>query len=245
MPTIFLPAKREILRVALWATAGVGGLVASRYLGARKITGAERLAEALLDTERLRDANTKLQTSSEAALAGCAAYLLNYAYRASEGIGTAPLTEAMPGYSRTHTHPYTKAAATVLSEAKVTQPTLTYAVTVPEVGDVRGTRHVGALHFSGLYPSRPVPDTVQISLADGYTVQIETQFEVPDYLVMGRNRLFGAADVRDNRGNVGRLNIANDGTITGTVTRDARVIGRFEGQVANGLNFRQYQIEGA
>ena len=52
---------------------------------------------------------------------------------------------------------------------------------------------------------------------------------------MGHTRLFGSATLRDNRGNVGRINIGFDGTVTGTITRDARVIGRFEGKVATAL----------
>ena len=43
--------------------------------------------------------------------------------------------------------------------------------------------------------------------------------EVADYLVVGKTRLAGSADLRDNRGNVGRLNIGYDGTISGTITR--------------------------
>ncbi len=243
MPEINLPRKREVAQLALVASALVGGVVASRYLGARKVSGAERLAEALLDTERLRDANSKLENNSETVLAGCAAYLISVAYRAAEGLGAASGADDPLGYSRTHTHPYTHAAATVLTEANAPEHLLTYALTIPEVGEVRGTRRVGPLKMAGLSPARATPDTAQITLSDGYTAQFESTFEVADYLVTGRTRLYGSATMRDNRGNVGRLHIGFDGTVSGTITRETRVIGRFEGKLASGLTFKQYQIE--
>jgi hypothetical protein len=238
------PKKGEVATIAALATAAVGGLIASRYLSARKISGAERLADALLHTDRLRDAARHLPDTSAAALADCAGYLLGAAWRAAEALGVGAAREDPVQHSRTHTHPYTHATATVLTEATAPEQILTYAVTIPETGEVRGTRRVGALRLSGLSPARPTPDTVQITLPDGYTAQIESEFEVADYLVTGRTRLFGAATLRDNRGNVGRLNIGYDGAISGTITKDARVVGRFEGNAAHSLHFRQYQIEG-
>ena len=41
---------------------------------------------------------------------------------------------------------------------------------------------------------------------------------------------------------MGRINIGFDGTVTGTITREARVIGRFEGKVSTGVTFRQYDL---
>ncbi|HZP80302.1 MAG TPA: hypothetical protein VFB21_01570 [Chthonomonadaceae bacterium] len=243
MPEINLPTKRELAKWGILASALAGSVVASRYFGTRKISGAERLAEALLDTESLREAGRDLSEASEKALAACAAYLVHMAFRSAEGLGAASGAEDPIGYSRTHTHPYTHAAATVLTEAGGADARLTYAVNVPDVGEVRGTRHIGPVHISGLCPARRTPDIAQITLADGYTAQLESEFEVGDYLVTGRTRLFGAATLRDNRGNVGRLNIGYDGTISGTITREARVIGRFEGRVAHGLNFKRYQLE--
>jgi len=46
-----------------------------------------------------------------------------------------------------------------------------------------------------------------------------------------------------DRGHVGRLNIAYDGSVSGTITHDTRIIGRFEGSVSGGLRFKTYQIE--
>ena len=229
-------------QVALLLALSVASVAGLRLLAARKINGAERLAEALLDTEKLHEGARGLPDAGETVLAACAAYVVNVAYRAAEGQGLAGVQEDPIGYSRTHRHPYTHAVTTVLTESHAPDHLLTYAVTVPELGEIRGTRRVGALRVTGLSPARPAPDTVQISLAHDYTAQAETEFEIADYLVMGHTRLFGAATLRDNRGNVGRINIGFDGTVTGTVTRDARVVGRFEGKVAAGVTFKPYDL---
>jgi len=162
------------------------------------------------------------------------------AYRAAAGEGVT--AEDPEGYSRTHEHPYTHATVTVLTEKHAPEHLLTYAVDLPDVGEVRGTRRVGAVHPAGLTPARPAIDTAQITLPHGYTAQLESEFEIADYLVTGQTKLFGAATLRDNRGNVARLNIAYDGGVSGTITRDAHVIGRFEGKVSTGVTFRQYEI---
>ncbi len=218
------------------------GLVAFRYATVRKLNGAERLAEALLDSETLHDAARSLPEASETVLAACATYMINVAYRSAIGEG---LTEEDPiGYTRPHQHPYSHATAKVMTESHSPEHLLTYAVDLPEVGEVRGTRRVGALHTSGsvITPSRPALDTTQITLAYGYTAQMESEFEIADYRITGQTRLFGAATLRDNQGNVARLNIAYDGGVSGTITRDAHVIGRFEGNINSGINFRQNEI---
>lgn len=245
MSDMYGPTRGDIAKVALLATAALGGLIATRYLTARKVNAAERLADALLDTEELKEGVRNLAEHSEKALAACASYLVNVAHRASEAVGAAGGTEDPVGYSRTHTHPYSQAAATVLTEAISPDLRLTYAANIPAVGEVRGTRCVGNLKISGLSPARAAVDTVQITLSDGYTAQLETEFEVADYLVTGKSRLFGAATLRDSTGNVGRINIAHDGTVSGTVTRETKIIGRFEGQVTSGVRFRQNQLEGS
>jgi hypothetical protein len=233
------PTNGQIAGLIVLSLAGLAGL---RLLAARKINGAERLAEALLDTEKLHEAQRGLPEASETVLAACAAYVVNVAYRAAEGQGVAGVMEDPIGHSRTHRHPYTHAVTTVLTESHAPDHLLTYAVTVPELGEVRGTRRVGSLRVTGLSPARPAPDTVQITLTHDYTAQAETEFEIADYLVTGRTRLFGSATLRDNRGNVGRINIGFDGTVTGTVTREARVVGRFEGKVSTGVTFKTYDI---
>ena len=169
---------------------------------------------------------------------------MDVAFQAAEGLGSVNKAEDPTGASRTHTHPYTGAAVTVLTEAAGAEQLLTYAVTIPNTGEVRGTRRVGSMKISGLSPARPTPDVAQISLTNDYSAQIETEFEVADYLITGKTRLFGKAHLRDNQGNVAQITIGYDGVISGSVTRDNRVIGRFEGKVAEGLNFKQFEIEG-
>jgi hypothetical protein len=165
------------------------------------------------------------------------------AYHSAEGLRARGGAEDAIGKSRTRVHPYTHVAATVLTEALTPEHVLTYAVTLPKAGEVRGTRRVGGLHISGLAPARPLRDTAQVALEEGYTAQLESELEIGEYLVTGRTRLFGQMTLRDNRDNVGRLHIGYDGAVSGTITRNARVIGRFQGRITEGLQFKQYQIE--
>ncbi|HZT42015.1 MAG TPA: hypothetical protein VFA07_07485 [Chthonomonadaceae bacterium] len=243
MPQVKLPPKREVVKTALIASTLAGGVLAARLLTGRKDNPAQRFTEALFATERLREATQQMAETPERMLAACAAYLLDVAYHSSEGLRARGGAEDAIGKSRTRVHPYTHVAATVLTEALAPEHVLTYAVTIPEVGEVRGTRRVGGLHISGHAPARPLQDTAQVTLEEGYTAQLESELEIGEYLVTGRTRLFGQMTLRDNRDNVGRLHIGYDGTVSGTITRNARVIGRFEGRVADGLQFKQYQIE--
>ena len=243
MPEIFAPNKRDLATIAVVVVAGAGVLVASRYLGTRKINTAERFADALLDVERLKSAALHLDDNASAVLAGCAAYWVNVAASAAQSIG-APGSEDDPvGYSRTHTHSYTNATSTVLTESYVPEHRLIFAVAVPEFGEVRGARGIGSVKMSGLAPARPVPDALQITLKDGYTAQILAECEVADYVVTGKSRLFGSLTLRDNRDNAGRVNIAFDGAISGTITREAKVIVRYNGTLATGLNYQQNELE--
>lgn len=237
-----LKKKPTLGQIALLVTGLAGAALVARLYGARRYNGAERLAEALLETERLTAAARSLPNASETVLAACAAYLIQVAYRAAEGQGLTAGIEDPIGYSRTHRHPYTQAVTTVLTETHAPEHRLTYAVNIPDVGEVRGTRKVGGLRVTGLSPSRPAPDTAQITLPHGYTAQMETEFEIAEYLVTGQTRLFGAATLRDNQGNVGRINVGFDGTVTGTITRDAHIVGRFEGKVSQNITFRQYEL---
>ena len=238
-----LMAKRlTVGQIALLAPLAVGGLVAARYFGAKKVGAAERLANALIDTGRLTGATVYSSSSPETALAECAAYLINVSVGASSGMGRAGGAEDPIGHSRSVRHPYTHVSATVLTESTGSTQVLTYSVDLPDGGAVRGTRTVRPQRLSGLTMARPTPDTVQISLGDDYSAQLESEFEATDYLITGKNQVFGTATLRDNRGNVGRLNVGRDGVISGTITRDARVVGRFDGAAATGVNFQRYQI---
>ncbi|MBC7528812.1 MAG: hypothetical protein H7308_14860 [Chthonomonadaceae bacterium] len=249
MSHIFVKIPKFAQATAL-LTLAAGGVVLSRFFNTRNVNGAERLTNALLDTESLQAAARRNpEEASAQMLADCAAYAVRFAFLAAEGVGPVNRYEDAGGTSRTHTHPYTRAVATVLTENNTEKQTLTYAVSIPDVAEVRGTRTIGQVRLSGLSPARPIPETLQITLGsneeDGYSAQIESELEVADYLVTGRVHLSGSTTLRDNVGNVGRVNIAYDGSVSGTITRDAHVIGRFEGQVNSGIQYRQYQLEGS
>jgi hypothetical protein len=236
-------AKPSTGSVVALASLALGGIIGARYLGTRKINAAERLSDALLDTEPLREAARDLADMPESRLASCATYLLEVCYRSGEAVGLATGANDPVGYTRYKTHRYTQAAASVLTEAHVPEQVLNYTVTVPDTAEVRGVRRHGSLGLSGILPSYAVPESVQISLHDGYTAQIESDLHVTEAFVTGKVRLFGAVTLRDTAGNVGRLTVGTDGTVHGSITRDARVVGRFDGRIGDAIHFKPYQIE--
>lgn len=223
--------------MALAAGAAISGLVTVRYLTTRKTSASELLAEALLDTSRLEDASRNLAGSSESALASCASYFLGVSYRAAEGLGMAKGQYDPVGFNRTKAHSFTLAHAAVITEAHAPRHILTYSVIVPEVGEMHGTRTIGSLQIEGIFPAYSSPDTAQITLLNGYTAQLETDFRSTDSFLSGSTRLIGSAALRDNHGNIGRLNVSAEGNITGTITRDSRIVGRFNGTILSGIRF--------
>src|SRR5438309_390874 len=188
------------------ASLALGGIVGARYLSTRKVSAAERLCDALLDTEPLREAARDLAGKSEARLAACAKYMVDVCFRSADGWGIGTGANDPVGYTRLKTHRYTQGAASVLTEAHVPDHVLNYTVNVPDVAEVRGIRRHGPLTLNGLLPAYAVPETAQISLQDGYTAQIESDLHVTEAFVTGRARMYGALTLRDSEGNVGRLN---------------------------------------
>ncbi len=225
------------------ATLALGGIVSARYLSTRKISAAERLCDALLDTEPLREAARDMADRPEARLAACANYMVDVCFRSAEGWGIGTGANDPVGYSRLKTHRYTQGAVSVLTEAHVPEHVLNYTVNVPDIAEVRGVRKHGPLTMDGLLPAYAVPETSQISLQDGYTAQIESDLHVTEAFVTGKARMYGALTLRDSEGNVGRLNVGADGVIHGTITHQARVVGRFDGRLGEGVKFKPYQIE--
>jgi len=234
--------KPSVGQMALLTTAALTSVVAVRYFSNRKASAAERLTEGLLETTRLQTAAGHLPDASHLALAECAAYLLNVALRAAPGVGIARGDDDPIGYSRTQTHSFTGTTATVRTEAAAPDRTINYAVTVPDVGEVRGIRRIGALEVTGFVPAHATPDTVQIVLAGGYTAQIEADLHTAENMIFGKDRVFGSLALHDNQGNAGHIQAAFDGVLSGTITRDSRIIGRFEGKISEGLRFTPYQI---
>ena len=238
--TFSKPSTGSILALA---TLALGGIVGARYLSTRKVSAAERLADVLLDTEPLREAARSSPDRPEARLAACANYLVDVCYRSAEGWGIGTGANDPIGHTRTATHRYTQASSSVLTEAHVPEHVLNYSVNIPDIAEVRGIRRHGPLALNGILPAYPVPETAQISLPDGYTAQMESDVHVTEAFVTGKARLFGAVTLRDNQGNVGRINIGTDGVINGTITRDARVVGRLDGRLGDAIEFKPYQIE--
>jgi hypothetical protein len=223
--------------------AAAGGMLVARYVNARQINSAERLADALLHTENLQDAARALPEESAQALALCAAYFVKVAYNASEGMNFAGRAEDPIGYQRTHHHPYTKGSATVLTETTENAQAFAYTLRLPEIVEVCGVRRVEAERLVGANPVRPIPETMQVTFGE-YSAQMESDFSVGDYLVYGRVRLSGSVALKDSNGNVGRLHVAEDGTVSGTVTRDNKIVGRFDGKVESGVYYKVNALEG-
>ena len=224
------------------ATLALGGIAGARYIATRKASAAERLLDSLLDTEALHDAARNLD-KPEARLAACASYMMDVCRRSSDGWGIGTGSNDPVGHTRYKTHRYTQGSASVLTESHSPEHVLNYSVSVPDVADVRGVRRHGPLALNGVLPSYPVPETAQISLHDGYTAQIESELYITEAFVTGKPRVFGAVTLRDSAGNIGRLNVGSDGIVHGTITRDARVVGRFDGRPGAAIEFKPYQIE--
>src|SRR5437867_1315123 len=109
-----------LLRRALGVAAVAGGAAVAtagaRYMGSKRINAADRLANALLDSQRLAEASELAGSETEAALAACAAYLINTAHQAAAGITGKPAVDAI-GYERRVGNERTGATATVITTA--------------------------------------------------------------------------------------------------------------------------------
>src|SRR5437763_12916299 len=90
---------RKARGVAAVATGAAVATAGARYASSKRINAAQRLGEALLDTSRLDEASRYTASESEAALAACAAYLINVAHQASTGITGPPAIDAI-GFER-------------------------------------------------------------------------------------------------------------------------------------------------
>lgn len=235
-----------LLRRALGVAAVAGGAAVAtagaRYVGSKRINAADRLANALLDSKYLEEAASLPSDETENALASCAAYLINMAHQAASGITGKPTVDAI-GYERKVTSDRTGATATVITTAHEPEARWQFDMEMPGVARVSGSRRLSSSRFHGPKVHMRTPDTVSIRFDNGYFASIESDLEFNGNLlpVAGpRTQVYGTASLSDNRGNVGRLRIDPSGEVSGTVTRGADVIGRFEGSLADGLTFRQY-----
>ena len=237
--------KPSTFGLAAIAALAAGGLIGARYFSLKKVSSAERLCDALLDSEPLKQALETPSALSEKRLALCAEYFLTVNRKASEGVGVANAQSDPVGHNRVQSHKYTGAVVSLVTESNSPEQSLSYSVRIPGVGEATGTRQVGGMRMSGIYPAYPTPESVQIQLEDGYTAQIESELQVTDTLLTGRARLFGVVTLRDNQGNVGRLHLGSEETLTGSITRNSQVVGRFDGSLPGNIRFTPYQIQGS
>jgi len=235
-----------LLRKALGVAAVAGGAAVAtagaRYVGSKRINAAEKLGLALLDSRHLADAAQYGSEDSENALAGCAAYLINTAHQAAAGITGPPAVDAI-GYERKIHSDKTGADATIITTAHEPEARWQFDVEIPGVARVSGSRRLSSSRFKGAKVQMHTPDTISIRFDNGYFASIESDMEFSGSLLITarpRTQVFGSASLSDNRGNVGRMKVASNGEVSGTVTRGPDVIGRFEGSLLDGVTFRQY-----
>ncbi len=225
---------------ALWAAVGLSaalGSFAARAISIRRICPAQSLADSLLLTESLPGATILSGQLPEELMTSCAAYLVQVTVAAAAQ-GLAGSQDDAAGQCRTATHSYTGATSTVLTESRKDDQVLTYAVNIPGVGEVRGTRQVGPLNLGHVPPVRKMMDTMQITLQDNYTVQMETDFQAAENMLLAHCRPSGPVVLRDNHGNAARIFLGTDGHVTGTITRDSHIVGRIEGTAPGQLSLR-------
>jgi hypothetical protein len=234
-----------ILRRVVGAAVVAGGAAlatgAARYAGSKRINAAQKLGEALLDTLRLEDAARYAENETEAALAACAAYLVNTAHQAAAGISGPPTLDPI-GFERKVQSDRGAAVASVITTAHEPESRWQFEVDLPGVARVTGSRRLCSSKFSGPKVHMRTPDTVAIRFDNGYSASIESDMEFASnllQLVGPATRVFGTASLSDNRGNVGRLRIEPSGEVSGTITRGSAIVGRFEGSLEEGLTFRQ------
>jgi hypothetical protein len=239
---------RQAVRMAVFAGGAAAATAGARYVSSKRINAADRLGQALLDTQRLLDAAQYSDTESEAALAACAAYLVNVAHQAAAGISGPPALDPV-GFERTVKSETSPASAIVTTTAHEPESRWQFEVTVPDLARVTGSRRLTSSRFAGPRVKMSTPDTVSIRFDNGYAARIESDLEFASNLlqVVGpRTHVTGAAHLSDNRNNVGRLQIDQAGEVTGTITRGTRIVGRFEGSLTEGVTFKQYTaVEGS
>jgi hypothetical protein len=234
-----------VLKRALHVAAVAGGAAVAtagaRYAGSRRINAAERLGQALLDTERLAEAAASAPAEPEAALAACAAYLINTAQLAADGVSGPPALDAV-GFERKCRAQGSSAMASVITTAHEPESRWQFEVEAPGVARVTGSRRLTSSRLAGPKVHMRTPDTVSIKFDNGYVANIESDLEFTTSLlqIVGpRTLVHGTASLSDNRGNVGRIRIGAAGEVTGTITRGTDIVGRFEGGLLEGMTFHQ------
>src|SRR5436190_22059425 len=141
-----------IIKKAIGLAAVAGGAAVAtagaRYVGSKRINAAEKLANALMDSRRLEEAAKYTEDESEASLAACAAYLINAAHQAANGITGPPAVDAI-GYERKVKDEDTGAVARVITTAHEPEARWQFDVEIPKVGRVSGSRRLKSSRFAG------------------------------------------------------------------------------------------------
>ena len=234
---------RKAVGAAVIASGAVVATAGARYASSKRINAAQRLGEALLETDRLADATEYSAGESEAALAACAAYLINVAHQAAAGIAGPPAVDAI-GFERKVENSKTGGVARIITTAHNPEPRWQFEAEVPGIARISGSRRLVSSRFTGPKVHMRTPDTVSIRFENGYFASIESDMEFSGNLLAlpmtASTQVYGSASLSDNRGNVGRVTIESSGAVSGTVTRGAEIVGRFEGSLEKGVTFQQY-----
>jgi hypothetical protein len=244
-----------MLKKAILKTAGMGLLASGafaaaagvRYYTGRKINAAQKFGQALLDTERLEQAKSYIAQEPEAALAACAAYLINTVFLAVEGMTGPPHLDPI-GYERKVLSSDGSHYAIITTTVHSPEARWRFELEIPNIAQVSGSRRLGQAKLIGSRIRMETPDTVTIRFVEGYAVNIETNLAFSGSLnpLAGKDaQLVGSASLSDNRGNVGRFSIHEEGAISGSVTCGDRTVGRFTGSLQSGLTFRQSSMSTA
>lgn len=225
------------------AAGGVGLLsVATKYTESKKINISERFASLLLHPRWIMDTDEMARESPDKALTACCAWLIDMAYKSTEGIIGAPMMDPV-GYERHAYEPETGNDASVVTTGLEPEACLKYELTLPKIAKVSGGRRIQAGRLNGTRILIHAPDSVTIKFESGYAVNIETNFEFSNSLIPvlgGPLHLSGSASVSDNRRNVGRISFQPDGTVAGTVTNGDMIVGRITGTLGDGLIIKRY-----
>ena len=239
--------KKTILKTAgmgLLASGAFAAAAGIRYYTSRKINAAQKFGQALLDIERLEQAKSYIALEPEAALAASAAYLINTVFLAVEGMTGPPQIDAI-GYERKVFSSDGSLCAIITTTVHSPEARWHFDLDIPNIARVSGSRRLGQAKLTGSRIRMETPDTVTIRFHDGYAVNIETNLAFSGSLVplAGKDaQLIGSASLSDNRGNVGRFSIHEDGAISGSVTCGDKTVGRFSGSLQSGLTFRQSSL---
>lgn len=236
----------RVFGLAILAGGAAAGVAGARYARSKHINAAEQLGRALLDTRRLHDAAELAVPEPESAMAACAAYLINVAHQSAAGMVAQPTIDPM-GFERKCKSDDGTVTSTVITTAHEPEARWQFEMEEAGLARVSGSRRLESARFTAPRISMRTPDTISIRFENGYTVHVESNLEFGANLikVVGpQTELSGKASLSDNRGNVGCIIIEPDGAISGAVTRGTETIGGFEGSLAAGMTFRQYNGAG-